>query len=95
MEHVDTLTGEYSLGQGVAEEDPCYGRPAFPFPSTLKQANASAAALLGPPLAWVSGSSRETQTIEAGLQKGPLGPGSWESFVSAPPVAREQVYQVF
>nr|KAF6434269.1 protein phosphatase 2 phosphatase activator [Molossus molossus] len=28
MEHVGTLTGEYSLGQGVAEEDPCCGHEA-------------------------------------------------------------------
>lgn len=79
----------------MAKEGPCFGRPTFPFSSTPKQANASAAVLLGLSLAWVSGSSGGAQATEAGLWKDPLVPGSWESFVSDPPVAREQVYQAF
>lgn len=67
MEQVDTLMGECFPGQGVAGRDPCFGRPAFPFPSTPKQANASAA-VLGP---------SPCLATEVGLQGAPLdlGPG--------------------
>lgn len=47
------LMGECFPGQGVSEEDPCFGRPAFPSPSTPEQADPSAAVLLGLDLAWL------------------------------------------
>lgn len=71
----------------MAEEGRCFDRPAFLFLSTLKQANARATALSGPSLA-----SGGAPAPGAGLEKGPLGPGSWESSVICSPDAEEQAY---
>lgn len=67
---------------------------SFPFFSTLMQADSSAPLSRALPLLGVSGlgSSRGAPVTEAGLEKGVLGLGSWESFVSTPSVAREQVH---
>lgn len=71
----------------MAGEGPCFDRPVLPCLSSPKQANAGAAALWGPSLA-----SRGAYARGAGLEKGPLGPGSWESFVVCFPDAEEQAY---
>ena len=71
-----------------------FGSTPFPLPPTLKRANARAAALLGPLLALVSGSSRGAQATEAGWRGAPLDLGPGKALCQSP-VAREQVYQVF